>query len=192
MSKLWFYAHQGTSDKKGPVPEETIRLMMTSGELKPADLVWSEGMGNWAPLSSVAELQARAAAPVATTAFPAPAAAAPQAAPVASVVPAGLAGWTTFVGVMNIIGGIFQCIGCITLIVGIPMIMSGAALLAAKNLLPTLQGDASLAAFLEKVKKFMVMTGMVYILGFVFFIVVIVINIGMIAAGLQGKIPPPQ
>jgi hypothetical protein len=193
MSKLWFYAQQGTSEKKGPVPDDTIRSMVISGDLKAGDLVWSEGMSNWAPLSSVTELQPRAPALVASPATAAAAVSAPFA--TASVaagesVPAGLAGWSTFVGVMTIMGGVLYCLSCIGAIAGIPMIIGGVALMKAKNMLPMLpSGDPALVGFLGKLKTFMLTMGLMYIISLIISILAIVLNVAAVAAALSGKMP---
>jgi uncharacterized RDD family membrane protein YckC len=54
MSEQWFYAQSG--QQKGPVSGEALRELIASGQLRPADLVWREGMANWTALGSVPEL----------------------------------------------------------------------------------------------------------------------------------------
>jgi uncharacterized RDD family membrane protein YckC len=58
-------------EKTGPLPDYEIRSKIETGDLKPEDPVWSEGMDGWMPLKSVAlftdccERREVAAAPVA-------------------------------------------------------------------------------------------------------------------------------
>ncbi len=140
MEKNWFYSADG-QEKKGPVPESELQQLLAGGQISAATLVWSEGMANWAPASSVAALQPQAAAAApSASAGAVPVVAVPGAGVVP--VPQGLGGWMTFVGVMHIIGGAFACLSCIGVIYGIPMIMGGAGLLGAKNLFATLPGVA--------------------------------------------------
>jgi hypothetical protein len=47
----WYYASGG--QQQGPVDDAQFEAMVQSGQIKPADLVWREGMANWQPLSSV-------------------------------------------------------------------------------------------------------------------------------------------
>jgi uncharacterized RDD family membrane protein YckC len=47
----WYYASGG--QQQGPVDDATFDAMIQSGQIKPADLVWKEGMANWQPLSTV-------------------------------------------------------------------------------------------------------------------------------------------
>ena len=50
----WHYSHDGT--QQGPVTEDEIKGMISTGSVKPSDLVWCDGMAGWEPVSSVAEL----------------------------------------------------------------------------------------------------------------------------------------
>lgn len=47
----WYYAHNG--EQKGPVSEEVLRGLVTSGQITSDDLVWKEGMADWASYQSV-------------------------------------------------------------------------------------------------------------------------------------------
>lgn len=51
----WFYAI-GT-EQYGPVTTLELRGLMASGKLSPQDLVWKEGMTEWMPVVTVAELK---------------------------------------------------------------------------------------------------------------------------------------
>jgi hypothetical protein len=55
----WYYASGG--QPQGPVDEAQFEAMVQSGQIKPADLVWREGMANWQPLSTVRPTVAGAA-----------------------------------------------------------------------------------------------------------------------------------
>src|SRR6516165_7164523 len=69
MAEEWYYTTDG--QQTGPVPVTALREMAANGSLKPTDLVWKEGMSQWAPASCTRGL------------FPAPAVA-----PVEQVLPA--------------------------------------------------------------------------------------------------------
>lgn len=54
MSENWFYAQNG--QQIGPVTAEQIREAVGEGSLDHADLVWRDGMAQWTPIASIAEL----------------------------------------------------------------------------------------------------------------------------------------
>jgi len=47
----WFYAQGGS--QFGPVAWSELRQFADSGQLQSSDLVWSQGMGNWAPAHAI-------------------------------------------------------------------------------------------------------------------------------------------
>ena len=47
----WFYGKEG--EQYGPIDEATLRARITTGEIGPRDLIWSEGMAEWTPLSQL-------------------------------------------------------------------------------------------------------------------------------------------
>jgi len=47
-----WYCH-ASGQQYGPVTEETLREWLRQGRVRPADLVWTEGMGNWAQAGSI-------------------------------------------------------------------------------------------------------------------------------------------
>jgi uncharacterized RDD family membrane protein YckC len=47
----WYYASGG--QQQGPVDEAQFEALIQSGQIKPTDLVWKEGMANWQPLAAV-------------------------------------------------------------------------------------------------------------------------------------------
>ena len=183
MDKLWYYTQGAAQEKKGPVPEDEIRLLVATGQILTTDLLWSDGMANWAPLSALPQLLSPSSPAAAVFAASSPAAALGQ-----TPIPQGLTGWMTFVAVMTIISGVLYCLGCIWIIIGIPTIIAGTALLAAKNAIVTMGTvDASLTVFFSKLKSFFQLTGIVYIIGFIAGIVFFVLYFGVIAAAIAGK-----
>lgn len=56
MNPEWFYSDGDV--RKGPVTFDELRQMIEQGRLKPSDLVWKEGMADWAELRTVPELAA--------------------------------------------------------------------------------------------------------------------------------------
>ena len=51
---MWYFELNGT--QQGPAETEQILQRLRNGELGPNTLVWREGMGDWQPLNTVAEL----------------------------------------------------------------------------------------------------------------------------------------
>ena len=60
MSQEWDYAVAG--DRQGPVAAADLKKMADAGKLKPEDLVWKDGMADWAPARSIKGLFGAAAA----------------------------------------------------------------------------------------------------------------------------------
>jgi hypothetical protein len=52
MANEWYYTLNG-QQQPTPVSSVQLKQIATSGQLKPDDLVWQEGMANWAPAASV-------------------------------------------------------------------------------------------------------------------------------------------
>jgi hypothetical protein len=182
VDKLWYYTQGPSQEKRGPVPEAEIKSLAADGQIHANDLLWTDGMANWAPLSALPQIQSSspstAAAPVIS----------PEAMPCQMLVPEGLTSWMTFMAVMTIIMGVFQCLNCIGIVIGIPTIIAGAALLAAKNAIANVNTvDSSLGVFFNKLKSFMQLSGIVYIVSFIVMIVLVVLYFGVIAAAIAGK-----
>ncbi len=57
----WFYAKRGKQE--GPIDIATLQGMLRSGQVAPTDLVWRDGMPEWAPAGQIAELSAGAGPP---------------------------------------------------------------------------------------------------------------------------------
>ena len=51
----WFYGKDNT--QHGPVSEQEIQSLMTSGKIDTNTIIWREGMGDWIPLKDVPEFQ---------------------------------------------------------------------------------------------------------------------------------------
>lgn len=66
----WYYTQNG--QQAGPVDEAQLRQMLSSGQVASSDLVWKDGMANWAPLSAVAEFAGTAAAVTPAAGYPSP------------------------------------------------------------------------------------------------------------------------
>jgi hypothetical protein len=183
MDKLWYYTQGAAQEKKGPVPEAEIKSLVAGGQIHATDLLWSDGMANWAPLSALPQLQAEH-----TITLPSPAAASSQVFLHQSPIPEGLTGWMTFMAVMTIIMGVFQCLNCIGIIIGIPTIIAGVALLAAKNSIVNISTvDSSLDVFFNKLKTFMQLSGIIYIVSFIAMIVIMILYFGVFMAAIAGK-----
>lgn len=50
----WYYSEHGS--QAGPITEEELRSKIASGSVKPDDLVWHDGMGDWQAVSKTTEL----------------------------------------------------------------------------------------------------------------------------------------
>ena len=50
----WFYAKDGKQE--GPVDLATLQAKLQSGDLRPTDLVWKEGMAEWTAVEKVPEV----------------------------------------------------------------------------------------------------------------------------------------
>jgi hypothetical protein len=51
----WYYSKNAT--QLGPVSLDELRAKLASGEISGSDMAWREGMPDWRPISSIAELQ---------------------------------------------------------------------------------------------------------------------------------------
>ena len=63
MSQDWYYAVDGR--QAGPVAETLLKQLIGSGQVRPQDLVWREGMAEWQAAASVPGLLANVPATVA-------------------------------------------------------------------------------------------------------------------------------
>lgn len=137
MANQWYYAQNG--QQFGPLPGEQLRNMLSSGALRPTDLVWSDGLPAWMPASQVPALMP---APAPHQPAPAPAyiqppaprpvpAYAPVAAPAAYGNPGEVAEevvailrstkpWVRFLAVLGFIGLFLLVMGSLAIMV-LPM-----------------------------------------------------------------------
>jgi hypothetical protein len=56
----WYYSKGG--EQKGPVEQQELQRLLSTGEVQPTDLVWRDGLANWQAASQVPELGAVASA----------------------------------------------------------------------------------------------------------------------------------
>ncbi len=56
MSVLWHYIQNGTT--LGPIPEEQLRQLISSGVLQPSDHIWHDGLAAWSTIQASPELAA--------------------------------------------------------------------------------------------------------------------------------------
>ena len=168
MDNQWYYARKSEA-RQGPVSEKEILDLIQRGALTLEDLVWKEGMSDWVAAGSMPGWFSTAGSPPPSM---------PVAAATATTYPNGLLGWLTFNGVMNIIFGVFGCLSCVGIPTGILMLIGGVALTGARTALergPTVSPEWM--PFLEKLRTFLIMSGVVYILTLIGFLVAAVMYV---------------
>jgi hypothetical protein len=57
----WYYAKNGA--QQGPISLEDMKSRIAMGEISATDLAWQEGMSDWMPIGSIAELKLEPAPP---------------------------------------------------------------------------------------------------------------------------------
>ena len=117
MASQWYVYKDG--QQKGPYSFDQLSEGTRTGQIGPADMVWTAGMDSWTRAGQVEGLNP-AAAYHAGTAAPQPAAAAgAQNAPAHAEKLEQLSKWMGFVGIMTIIGGVLSAIpGLFAFVVG--------------------------------------------------------------------------
>lgn len=60
--RLWYHTRGGVQ-QPASVDTETLRQLVQSGQVGPAEMVWTEGFPDWQPVASVAEIAPAATAP---------------------------------------------------------------------------------------------------------------------------------
>ncbi len=187
MERQWYYV-VGGKEKAGPVSESELKQRIQTGQVQPADLVWAEGMSNWQAASQIPSLTgggpSMAAPAAAQSPMQRPYGAAANVG--GDVVPEGLLGWSKFVGIMTILMGVLNCLTCIGIPVGIMMIVAGNALMGSRRTLEQYGGTAqAMEPYLQHIKKFLLMHGIIYILGLVGFVIYLIVMFFVIGGGLM-------
>ena len=128
----WFYGKEG--QQYGPIDEATLRARITTGEVGPHDLIWSEGMAAWTPLSQLPQFGSTGGVPpqisgaVADPPLEGVGSTSPYAPPVASpmaVYPAGpVMPGTNGLAIASMICGILSLL-CGGVFLGIPAVICG-------------------------------------------------------------------
>jgi hypothetical protein len=167
----WYYVVSKTREKCGPHDEAFVRAKFIAGEIAPASLVWHDGLANWIPAGDAfAALQVPAG-----TEGKVP-------------LPDGLRGWMTFIGIMTILGALLPSV----VLFGLPMLLSGLAVLGARAALdrtPFISPD--LVPFFLKLKTFFCCWGWMYILGIFLTILALLIYLGIALWTLSsGQVAP--
>lgn len=170
METNWYYT-QGKSDRLGPAAESEIVAKITSGQLRGRDLVWKEGMSEWEEIRRHPEFRSVRGSRAGVQ--------------VGSTIPGSLQGWMLFVAILTILAGVFYVLSCVGIIPGVLMIIAGTGLLQARSSLDTIREtvDPSWAPFFRGLNRFMVMTGLVFIVTMVFALVFFIITVAGSMAG---------
>ncbi|BDU74324.1 DUF4339 domain-containing protein [Mesoterricola silvestris] len=107
MSEAWSYIQNGAT--QGPVPQEVLQELLATGQVRPGDLVWRQGLPDWTPAGTLPELRAVPPPPqVFPGALPPPAAEAVPAAVVEAL--RATRPWVRFMGVLGILGTVFLAV----------------------------------------------------------------------------------
>jgi hypothetical protein len=169
MQRLWYYTVGGT-EQRGPITEDELLARVRSGEVAPTELVWSEGMTDWAAISARPEFRIPEA-PARELAGATPDAARRE----NLATPPDFGPWISIVGISNIVFGSLLTATCIGVPLGVLMIFAGAAALGAKaplKRLGTVSADVALA--LSKFRTFFALTGVILLLNFAFALFVLI------------------
>lgn len=130
----WYYGKE--AQQFGPIDEATLRARIAAGEVSGSDLVWTEGMVEWIPLSKVSQFSGPAPQAGSSkspekyvTDDPASPYAPPAVNPVASVVGGGvqLAPPTSGLAIASMVCGILNLFFCFCggMFLGIPAVICG-------------------------------------------------------------------
>ena len=130
----WYYGKE--AQQFGPIDEATLRARIAAGEVSGSDLVWTEGMVEWIPLSKVSQFSGPASQAGSSespekyvTDDPASPYAPPAVNPVASVVGGGvqLAPPTSGLAIASMVCGILSLFFCFCggMLLGIPAVICG-------------------------------------------------------------------
>ena len=130
----WYYGKEG--QQYGPIDEAALRARIATGEVSGSDLIWTEAMAEWTPLSKVSQFggpapQAGSSEPAEKylTDDPASPYAPPVANPVAPVAGGGvqLAPPTSGLAIASMVCGILSLFFCFCggMFLGIPAVICG-------------------------------------------------------------------
>ncbi len=96
----WYFAQGG--QQQGPVATAALRDMLSSGRLRPFDLVWHKGMPQWAPADSIEGL-VPAGLPIGYAGLPQPGSSdIGQSAGTRWLLPVGRSGWAIAAGYLGL------------------------------------------------------------------------------------------
>ncbi len=176
MQRLWYYTIRG--EQRGPIPEDDFRARVQAGEIASTDLAWTDGMTEWAPVGSRPELRITETPP-AVVAAPTP----PPGAVTSGVTAPDFGPWLTIVGVSNILLGALLTMTCVGIPVGILMILAGAAAMGAKTALQAARSTSpEVATALAKFRTYFLLTGVVFLLNIIGFLLIFINASGMALA----------
>ena len=130
----WYYGKEG--QQYGPIDEAALRNRIATGEVSGSDLIWTEAMAEWTPLSKVSQFggpapQAGSSEPAEKylTDDPASPYAPPAANPVVPIVGGGvqLAPPTSGLAIASMVCGILSLFFCFCggMLLGIPAVICG-------------------------------------------------------------------
>jgi hypothetical protein len=205
----WYFERDGSP--AGPVAFDELQRLARTGVVGRDSRVWSEGMSDWVAAGTVERLWASEPRPFEAAVVPASAApayhpAAPLAAEVGMRTPshgASLAsavdvekmvGNMRFVGLFTIIWGALSCLGIITAVIGIPMVIAGIRLREAADRFEQYAragDDGALAAALERqgsyffIQKVFILIALAFMV--LYFVAIFFFLGSMGMAGLAGQ-----
>jgi len=172
MDAMWYYT-QGNSGQLGPVTEAEIRALLEQGKIKPTDLVWTDGMGEWAAARTRPE-------------FSAPSGPDSASAVQDTGLPPKLLGWMSFTGAMTLLAGVIYCLSCFGLVFGVFMIVAGVALLGCRTTLESAgTPPPAFVPFFGKLNTVMAMLGVAYIVCLVITAITVIFYVVAIAGGVR-------
>lgn len=141
--RKWYYA-DANNLRIGPINEEKLLSLWQEGLVRDDTLVWREGFAGWVAIAS-----ALTPPQVAEETFP---------------IPSGLRGWLAFDGLSLCLAGIPAC----ALLLGIPMVLAGTALLLASSALPKRVAGYDCLPFFKHLRLAAVMGGILFLAVLVF------------------------
>lgn len=101
-------------------------------------------------------------------------------------VPKGLRGWLFFLGISNLSSGIISCLSGVGLIAGIPLIISGSTMMAART---ALEDPVDMNEFLLKLRTSVIGMSAVYILSSLIFILMFIILVPLLIIAINTNGP---